>query len=387
MHCIQALSFLASCAALAEAAKHQLIVGTFSTKFLYTVEYDDTAETLELVKTTPTDAASSWISFSHDKKNLYGTDWASKNPSFVSYSVSDASTLSFEARLESTSAWVGEKSVFVQASPAAPHAVYGSYFYGNAKCGTVMSVHVNGTLRAVVQDFAYADGSAVHGVAFSTADDDDARYLYSADDNGNSLWVHEIAQGAAAEGTLGTARQRVRWPETGAGPRHLVAHPAGAYVYAVLEGASQVAEVAVVAGSPPQLQPTGRTFPLLRDGDDKADFWADEVALSAPQGRYLWASSRARSTTRRGYISALEVDEATGELGRQLFLAETSSSGGFANAVAPSPFDDGLVALTDNSTGFVEVWRMDGGGAGAAVVAHLDIDDSQGCCANAVWYS
>lgn len=51
-------------AALASATKHQLIIGSFSTNFLYTAEYDDVAETLQLIGKTPTDSASSWISLS-----------------------------------------------------------------------------------------------------------------------------------------------------------------------------------------------------------------------------------------------------------------------------------------------------------------------------------
>lgn len=68
--------------------------------------------------------------------------------------------------------------------------------------------------------------------------------------------------------------------------------------------------------------------------------------------------------------------------------------GGFSNILSPSPFTDEFAVLTDNSTGFVEVWRLggvDGDGDGgddsdagsAAVVAHLDIaDDGGGCCSN-----
>lgn len=52
---------------LAKAVKgdlHQLIVGTFSTENLYTVEFDDEALTLNLIANTSTDAASSWIALS-----------------------------------------------------------------------------------------------------------------------------------------------------------------------------------------------------------------------------------------------------------------------------------------------------------------------------------
>jgi carboxy-cis,cis-muconate cyclase len=47
-----------------KADLHQLIVGTFGTDFLYTLEFDNTALTLELVGNTSTSAASSWIALS-----------------------------------------------------------------------------------------------------------------------------------------------------------------------------------------------------------------------------------------------------------------------------------------------------------------------------------
>ena len=43
---------------------HQLIVGTFGTEKLYTLEFDDSALTLELIGNLTTNAASSWIALS-----------------------------------------------------------------------------------------------------------------------------------------------------------------------------------------------------------------------------------------------------------------------------------------------------------------------------------
>ncbi|KAI1101572.1 hypothetical protein F4804DRAFT_335132 [Jackrogersella minutella] len=362
-------------ACLASAAKHQLIIGTFSTNFLYTVEYDDATHALDLIHKTPTDAASSWISLSHDKKNLYGTDWNAEKPSFISYSVKDAQTIEYQARLYGDGDCLGKKSIFITPSLQPPYAVYGNYFYGDAKCGSVMSVDESGTLQSVVQGYEYADGSAVHGVSFSN----DSRYLYSADDGGNSLWMHRID---STDGHL-EYESRLDMPVENMDPRHVVTHPAGEIIYAVLEGTSQVAQC--MTSTLPKLYLLKDTHSLIKDGDNAADFWADEVALSATN-KYLWASNRARDEDRKGYISAIEIKDG-GELGKQYFLTETTNSGGFANAVAPSQFDDAIVALTDNSTGFIEIWKMDDGQGGAQAVAHLDINDGSGCCANAVWYS
>lgn len=58
-------SFLAilSLALRADAAIHELIVGTFSTKFLYTVEFDDEALTLSLLANISVPYAGNWIAF------------------------------------------------------------------------------------------------------------------------------------------------------------------------------------------------------------------------------------------------------------------------------------------------------------------------------------
>lgn len=48
----------------AHAAVHELIVGTFSTKSLYTVEFDDEASSLRLIANTSVPYAGNWIAFS-----------------------------------------------------------------------------------------------------------------------------------------------------------------------------------------------------------------------------------------------------------------------------------------------------------------------------------
>ncbi|KAI5925010.1 Lactonase, 7-bladed beta-propeller-domain-containing protein [Camillea tinctor] len=352
----------------AEATKHRLIVGTFSTNFLYTVEYDDDYEALSLVAKTQVPAASSWISLNEDSTKLYGTDWNAEIPTFVSYDISDPTNIKHEATIEAGSDCAGSKSVFVTARRTAPYTVYGNYYYGDARCSTVLSAG-SGALSGILQEYDYAPGSAVHGTAFSP----DERFLFSADTKGNSIWTHAVDSVSGTVSLVG----RVPGPSADAHPRHLAAHSGGRYLYAVLEGSSQVAQYEVYGAG--ALVYDGVVYPLLSEGADAAvDFWADEVALSVGE-RYLWATNRAYDEQKKGYISAFEL-EPSGAIARQLFLLPTSTSGGFANSVAASRFDDAIVALTDNSTGLVQIWHVDTG-----LVASLDLDDGGGCCANAVW--
>ncbi|KAI0405469.1 carboxy-cis,cis-muconate cyclase [Xylaria palmicola] len=363
----------------ASAARHRMIVGTFSTESLYTVEYDDATEELALVAQSAVSAASSWITLNHDKTRLYGTDWNAREPTWVSYDVTDPYHIKPDARIVAGSLCSGTKSIFVTAHPSAPFAVYGNYYGGDARCSTVLSVHDNGTLRGVIQEYVYGPGSGVHGTAITP----DGAFLLSADTAGNLLWTHRIDK---ATGILSNV-SAVNAPSAGSAPRHVAVHGSGGYAYVVLQDVSAVAQYRI-SREDGTLSLAGAVHPLLREGeDDPADYWADEVALS-PSGRYLWATNRARPADddgagggggRRGYVAAFELGP-TGEIARQLFLRETSTSGGFANSAAASPFDDALAALADNATGFVEIWHVDRG-----VVAHLDIQDGGGCCANAVW--
>lgn len=55
---------LGAAAAVSNAANHELIVANFLNGFLYTVDFDDEALTLDLVANITVPVPSSWISFS-----------------------------------------------------------------------------------------------------------------------------------------------------------------------------------------------------------------------------------------------------------------------------------------------------------------------------------
>ena len=214
-------------------------------------------------------------------------------------------------------------AIYVTADPRPPHTVYGTFFWREAGCGSVLSVDPeNGVLDGgIVQNFTYERDSGVHGVALSP----DSQFLYSADTSGNAIWTHSISRDDGAVKFV--ARLAAHSATTH--PRHLVVHPSGRFLYAVHEGSSEVAQYYVNPNSG-FIDFDGTLYSLIREGQDPADFWADEVALSA-SGSYLWATNRARNVTGgKGYISAFELDP-EGRIVRQNFLVETENSGGWAN--------------------------------------------------------
>ena len=129
------------------------------------------------------------------------------------------------------------KAIFILAATEAPYAVYGTPFGGTAECGSVMSVDENGVLSEVIQNYTYKSTSGVHGMALDSTNS----FIYSADDTGNTLWIHSVNK-TTGEVTLAGS---VDGPVTGADPRHVTVHPEGQYLYVILEGANELAQYSI----------------------------------------------------------------------------------------------------------------------------------------------
>lgn len=100
-----------------------------------------------------------------------------------------------------------------------------------------------------------------------------------------------------------------------------------------------------------------------------------------PDGRTLWATSRSRSDSANGTISAYSLSS-TGAIESRIFLANTTTTGGTANAVTVPAWSSNYVALADSSVGFVQIWTIEDGEG--KIVAEVSLEDG-GCCANAAW--
>jgi len=120
-----------------------------------------------------------------------------------------------------------------------------------------------------------------------------------------------------------------------------------------------------------------------------ANYWSAEI-LYSPSFKFLWATARAQSNTNlTGFINIYSLDPTTGRIVEKVAMAETTTKGGIANAIAPAEFSDEFAALADVPSRYVEIWRWEGGsdsgGKVLKAVAKVDINDG-GCCANAIWY-
>lgn len=70
MHNYIAAASLLGAIGIANAATHELLVGTFGTPFLYTIEFNDETLTLEQTANTSVAIASSWLSLNVSHKVL-----------------------------------------------------------------------------------------------------------------------------------------------------------------------------------------------------------------------------------------------------------------------------------------------------------------------------
>jgi carboxy-cis,cis-muconate cyclase len=157
---------------------------------IFTVCFDDETRSLELIQRTPIpeDQPISWLTLSHDRRNIYGAGmkkWGSytvDSPTEITHHKS----IDMEHHPRANAADTKTRAIFVLAAKKAPYLVYGNPFYDFAGAINVHSVNEQGGLEKCVQNAELDEKSAVHGMVF----DKDEECLYSADMWANKIWTH-----------------------------------------------------------------------------------------------------------------------------------------------------------------------------------------------------
>jgi len=267
------------------------------------------------------------------------------------------------------------RAIFLLPAKKPPYHVYCNPFYEHAGYGNVFSVSESGALKENIQNYAYSAASAIHGMAFDSSE----TYLYSADMWANRIWTHAKDH---ATGTLTTVGS-VEAPQPHDAPRWVALHPAGTYLYALMEHGNTLAEY-VVDGASHLPVHTRRSWPLVPPFvlARAPNMYRADVCALACSGRTLFATARSNKPGVPGYIAAFALAE-NGHVERQVLLQQTATSGGHSNAVAPCPWSDEWVALTDDEVGLLEMWRWDGNFL--ARVARCEVKEP-GFGMNAVWW-
>lgn len=363
-----------------QAAKHQIIIGTFSTSFLYTVEFDDETNTLSLLKNSTAATAHQWLSLSHDKKNLYGSAGSSVMQ-IDSYTLGDSTGTDIIHNGTVVSGECATMSVHVEALQAEPYGVYAVAYGTGGNCGGVVGVDTQGVAVESVQNYTYDNtASSLHGIGFHPNGD----FLYTADKGASSVWTHRIDRATGEVSFVANSSHE-------GGLRHVNAHPSGGYAYGMTEDTSTVVLLAIDDSTGAAAVVEGGAYGIL-PGNATGTHRGETARLSATAA-VLYATTRANysdAASTDGYVSAFTLD-AAGRIVSQDFIQATTtgggSSSGASNMVVPALHDDDLFAILDHGVGFIEMWRRGADGKSASVIAHLDIDDDGGCCSNGVWLS
>ena len=142
------------------------------------------------------------------------------------------------------------------------------------------------------------EGPHAHGIALDAT----GRRAFAADLGADRVFVYDLD---AATGALAPSDPPAAALEPGAGPRHVVFDPSGAYLYSINELDSTVTVLRhdAASGGLEAVQ-TVSTLPADFEGES----WTAEIVIS-PDGRFLYGSNRGHDS-----LAVFAVDPASGRL-------------------------------------------------------------------------
>ena len=410
---------------------YDFLVGTFNTPQLYSLRFTppsssaQASATLKILHRSSAIGSHSWLHLCPPKqngtRNLYATAWTDP-PTVVAYAVKSSTDIKLlgSARTRSRSGYVTASDVALYSAGGATGEVFSlEPETGNIKApSSSNSTSENQTssqhgprqlLSFLDKDSQRDDGSVMdfgglrHG-AHSADLSSDGKAIYIADIGRNCIWTYSV-QPTTGELTLG---EKHISPRPTDGPRHVWPHPSGKYVYCLQEHTSMVDVFSTNNGGVLLKHEQGARIIPLEDKEE--DYWADEVRTSLSDGeqpKYMYASTRGLKEGTKGRVAVYkltrdgQIDTSVGPHASYkkdinsrdsdsslyaglLYLWETPTSGGWANAIQPGPTVDGIeyLALTDSEQGYVFVLSWDG--KGIKEVARTRLDHGAGA-ATAVW--
>jgi 6-phosphogluconolactonase (cycloisomerase 2 family) len=236
MHWSQ-FSVAALLAGTAVAQKHRIFTSSITSPDLYTLEFDETTNRLVTLSNLTGNAAHPSISFSYDKASLY----AAQKGGFSSYTVEQGQSLVYSKTISVAGqpgcANAADKTAkYINSLARVPFTVFGSL---DGTCGVGIGVDYSGAFTNIDQSFQYSPSSLVGGMTF----DPENRYLYSADEAANGIWVHSVSD-------MGRLTQLgfVTAPWQNAGPKRIAVHTDGRFLYVLFSKLNRIGVFAVNVG-------------------------------------------------------------------------------------------------------------------------------------------
>ncbi|WP_040391870.1 lactonase family protein [Catelliglobosispora koreensis] len=243
----------------------------------------------------------SWADLSPDRRSLYTTS------ELVPDGIVSAFRLDEHGRPRlANSQPTGQGPVHVAVHPSGRHLFTSLYTTGSVVAHAILPDRTVGSITDT--EVHAAEPGQVQARTHQVVTDPSARWILSADLGVDAVFVSRFH---SRTGQLGPA-QRVRF-KAGSGPRHLVFHPHGRFVYVACE---QDSTVAVCRWRDGVLTPV-QTLPTLLEPPSTRNYPA-EIAVSG-DGRFVYVSNRGHNS-----VAVFAVSQG----GASLRLIATPSCGG-----------------------------------------------------------
>jgi carboxy-cis,cis-muconate cyclase len=412
---------------------HDFLVGTFNTPQLYTIRFtpprptsqDRASANLSVLHRSEAIGSHSWLHLNSSRLDgthvLYATAWTDP-PSVVAYSVKSPTDIRLlgSGTTRSRSGYVAANDLALYSAGGATGEVFhldrstGEIVLPSGEKGDVSTrdqaqfppLQLLSFLDQTAQrdDGSVMDFGGLRHGAHSTDLSPDGKALYVADIGRNCIWTFSVNQ---TTGQLTLGEKHIS-PRPNDGPRHVWPHPTGKYVYCLQEHTSMVDIFETSEGGVKLKHVQG--VRIIPAGEKEGNYWADEVRTSLSNGgkpKYLYASTRGLKDGTKGWVAVYrlteeglidtsiqphtsykhntpDTDANEANYNGLLYMWQTPTSGGWANAIQPGPTNNGVeyMALTDSEQGFVFVLSWDGKEIQEA--ARTKLDEGAGA-ATAVW--
>jgi len=393
-----------------------LIVGTFKTPLLHTLTFNPTTSpaSLTLTQTSPAIGPHSFLALSPSKQHLYATAWTTP-PSTVAYAILPDGRVDLinSAPVRSRNGYVACDEGYIY-SVSGPGGEVFERRAGDGGVGRLVQeisfVEEEVAAAAAAAAAASGNGSSNGDGGDSKANAEpkhgdfgglrhgghsgdlspDGKALYVADIGRNCVWTYAVDSSSAGKRdhlTLGEKHAALRHND---GPRHTTPHPNGRVLYVLNEHSSTVDAFSLSADG--LMLKDAHSVKIIPEQNDARLYWADEVRVSksllydsgSKAPRFLYASTRGLEVGTKGCVAVFALSE-EGRMDECVYMYETATSGGWANAVEPAPEGCGgvegveFVALTDSEAGCVFMLAFDG--RVVREVARVGVEEA----ATAVW--
>lgn len=268
---------------------YDLFVGTYTnaskSNGIHIYSFDSGTGTLTQRSVTTGISNPSYLNLSKDNKYVYAISEVGRGQAKIHAYSYDRASGNLNA-INSVPAG-GDGPCYVSVDPKGKYVFAGMYSSGSL---SATPANKDGSLAANSQVLKYEGSSInkqnqsrphVHAAILSP----DGKYLFATDLGTDKIYGYRYESGKSTP--LSTTAQGAVVVKPGSGPRHLVFHPNGKYVYGVMELSAEVAVMKYKNGN----LSVAQYITMLPDGF-KGEVEAADIHVS-PDGRFLYASNRA----------------------------------------------------------------------------------------------